>query len=396
MTDSHATSVAYSKQAIPSSYSKIGWGLTAVGLALVVISYIADPSRALFNNIIGFTFLTSIATGALFFVALEYLAGAIWSTPFRRVMEFISAVLPIAIVAAIPLLLNLHGIFHWSHPEAVANDAVLQSKAPYLNETFFYFRFGGMFALWMIFYVLLTRNSVIQDFSKDQRLTETNIKLSTAFIPIFAITVSIFSIDWLMSIEAHWFSTIFGVYFFTGTIIAALAIVTYIVVDLSERGLFFKGIREDHYYSFGALLFGLTSFWAYIAFSQFMLIWYANLPEENFWFIARWNGGWQYVSIAMTLFHFWIPYFMLVSRPSKMNKKNLKRSAVLLVFAHLLDLYWLVMPSYSESPIFSFYELAFPILGIGLIITVFAMRANKYNLIPVGDPKLQRGIDFHL
>jgi hypothetical protein len=144
------------------------------------------------------------------------------------------------------------------------------------------------------------------------------------------------------------------------------------------------------------LMFGLLSFWAYIAFSQFMLIWYANLPEENFWYIERWQNGWEYVSIAITLIHFWIPYFMLVSRPSKTNTGNLKRMAALLVFAHFLDLYWLVMPTYNASPVFSYYELAFPILSVGLIIVVFAIQAKAFNIVPVGDPKLQRGIDFHL
>ena len=165
---------------------------------------------------------------------------------------------------------------------------------------------------------------------------------------------------------------------------------------LSEKGYFFKGIGEDHYYSFGALLFALLSFWAYIAFSQFMLIWYANLPEENFWFVTRWQNGWEYVSVALALFHFWIPYFMLVSRPSKMNTTNLKRTSLLLIFTHFLDLYWLVMPTYNEAPVFGFEEIAFPVLAIGLIIVVFAVQAKKYNLVPVGDPKLQQGIDFHL
>jgi hypothetical protein len=290
----------------------------------------------------------------------------------------------------------MHEVFHWTHKEVVEKDAVLMNKAPYLNETFFYIRYAVMFGLWLLFYYVLTHNSRIQDLTKNQALTRTNIKFSTAFVPIFALSISIFAIDWLMSLEPHWFSTMFGVYYFTGTVIAALAVVTYFVVDLSEKGYFFKNVRRDHYYSFGALLFGFVSFWAYIAFSQFMLIWYANLPEENFWFIARWQNGWEYVSIAMTLFHFWIPYFLLVSRPSKMKPKNLKAVSLLLIFAHFLDLYWLVMPTHSASPIFGYEELAFPVFCIGLILVVFTMRAKKHNLVPIGDPKLQRGIDFRL
>jgi hypothetical protein len=304
--------------------------------------------------------------------------------------------LPAVIVMSIPLFLNMHDLFHWTHAEAVEADAILKEKEPYLNTEFFVIRFAVIIAIWLAFYAVFRRNSFAQDKDKDQKHTRSNIKFSAAFIPVFAITISVFAIDWLMSLEPHWFSTIFGIYYFTGTVICALAVITYIMVSLSERGYFFSGITEDHYYSFGALLFGLLSFWAYIAFSQFMLIWYANLPEENFWFITRWENGWEFVSIAMVLLHFWIPYFMLVSRPSKMNTKNLKRSSLLLVFVHILDMYWLVMPTYSKTPVFSYFEIAFPILSIGLIILVFAMQAKKYNMVPVGDPKLQRGIDFHL
>lgn len=389
-------SIIIPKKELPSNFVKTGWGLVIVGVVLAGISYATDSHRAVFNNLIGFAFLTSVAVGALFFIALEYIAGAVWSTPFRRVTEFLVSLLPMAVILAIPLLMNMHELFHWSHKEAVEADPILKHKEPYLNEQFFIIRFVVVFGAWMLFYYLFRRNSFKQDVDKDQRHTKNNITLSAIFIPFFAISISLFAIDWLMSVEPHWFSTIFGIYYFTGTAICALAVATFLVVSLSEKGYFFKGINENHYYSFGALLFGLLSFWAYIAFSQFMLIWYANLPEENFWFIARWKNGWEYISIAMVLLHFWVPYFMLLSRPSKMDVGNLKRSSLLLVFVHFLDLYWLVMPTYNQAPVFGFFELAFPLLTVGLIIVVFSVQAKKYNMVPVGDPKLQRGIDFHL
>lgn len=389
-------SIIIPKKELPSNFVKTGWGLVIVGVVLAGISYATDSHRAVFNNLIGFAFLTSVAVGALFFIALEYIAGAVWSTPFRRVTEFLASLLPMAVILAIPLLMNMHELFHWSHKEAVEADPILKHKEPYLNEQFFIIRFVVVFGAWMLFYYLFRRNSFKQDVDKDQRHTKNNITLSAIFIPFFAISISLFAIDWLMSVEPHWFSTIFGIYYFTGTAICALAVATFLVVSLSEKGYFFKGINENHYYSFGALLFGLLSFWAYIAFSQFMLIWYANLPEENFWFIARWKNGWEYISIAMVLLHFWVPYFMLLSRPSKMDVGNLKRSSLLLVFVHFLDLYWLVMPKYNQAPVFGFFELAFPLLTVGLIIVVFSVQAKKYNMVPVGDPKLQRGIDFHL
>lgn len=388
--------VVIPKKELPSGLVNLGRGLTVAGLLLVGASYATDAHRAVFNNLIGFTFLASIAVGAIFYIALEYIAGAVWTTPFRRVIEFLGMLLVPVALLSIPLFLNLHTLFHWSHEEAVAVDKVLQAKAPYLNPQAFTMRFVIYLIIWGGFLYFFRRNSMKQDASKDQKLTKKNIALAAAFIPLLAISISLFSIDWLMSLEPHWFSTMFGVYYFTGTILTSLCVITWFVVTLSEQGFFFKGVNENHYYSFGALMFGLLSFWAYIAFSQFMLIWYANLPEENFWYIARWQNGWEYVSVAIVLLHFWIPYFMLVSRPSKMNTKNLKRSALLLIFAHFLDLYWLVMPTYSTSPVFSYHEVAFPVLAIGLIIVIFAMQAKNNNLVPVGDPKLQRGIDFHL
>lgn len=388
--------VVIPKKPLPPGLITFGWTSLLAGALLIALSYLFDMQRALYNNLIGFALLTGISVGAVFYIALEYIAGAVWSTPFRRVTEFLAATLPFVVLFSIPLLLNMHEIFHWTHADAVANDPVLQSKAPYLNTQFFLIRFAVMMALWLLFYFIFKKHSLAQDLNKEQHHTKTNIKFAAAFIPVFAISLSIFAIDWLMSLEPHWFSTIFAVYFFIGSIVCALAIITYLVVYLSTRGYFFTGITEDHYYTFGALLFGFLSFWAYIAFSQFMLIWYANLPEENFWFIARWKNGWEYVSMALALFHFWLPYFLLVSRPSKMNTGNLKRVSIMLILAHILDLYWMVMPTFYASPVFSFYEIAFPLFVIGLVTVVFASQAKKYNMVPVGDPKLQRGIDFHL
>ncbi|MDD8017973.1 MAG: quinol:cytochrome C oxidoreductase [Bacteroidota bacterium] len=392
----HLNNIIVAKKELPSSLVKLGWVLTMLGLVLVGISYITDAQRAVQNNLIGFTFLASVSVGAVFFIALEYIAGAVWSTPFRRVTEFLAATLPLLIILAIPLFMNMHNLFEWTHTDVVTSDKVLHGKASYLNVNSFTIRFAVMMAIWMLFYLVFRKHSFVQDLNHDQKHTSINIKFAAVFIPVYAISISLFAFDWLMSLTPHWFSTIFGVYYFIGSIVCTLSVITYLVVSLAEKGYFFKGITEDHYYSFGALLFALLSFWAYIAFSQFMLIWYANLPEENFWFIARWKNGWEYISSALALFHFWIPYFMLVSRPSKMNKGNLKRTALLLIAAHFLDLYWMVMPTFHASPVFSFHELAFPMLTLGLIIVVFAIQSKKYNMVPIGDPKLERGIDFRL
>lgn len=390
-----SSSVEYHKKELPSKVRTIGTALFAAGLIIVALGYITDPVRSSYNNIVGLTFLISVGVGSLFLLALEYVAGAVWSTPFRRVTEFLAANIYLIPLLAIPLLLNINTIFHWTHPEPA--DKAMINKAPYLNVTFFIVRVVGFWLIWLGFYYFISKNSVEQDASRDQSLTKLNIKLSTIFIPIFAITISFAAIDWLMSLSPKWFSTIFGVYYFSGTVLAALAAGTIFIVLLNERGYFVKGLSGDHYYSLGALLFAFTNFWAYIAFSQYLLIWYANLPEETFWFIARWHGSWKFISIGLVFVHFVIPYFGLLSQPSKMNPKRLLAMSAWILFAHYYDLYWMTMPNYGkDGVVLGWIELGFPLLIVGLIMLVFNFKAKSQNLVPIGDPKLKRGIDFRL
>ncbi|MBU2505305.1 MAG: quinol:cytochrome C oxidoreductase, partial [Bacteroidetes bacterium] len=249
------SSVEYTQKQLPKKLSQVGIALLILGLVLSVAAYILEPVRSAFNNAIMLMFLSSIGVGSLFFVALEYLGGAVWSTPFRRISEFLAAVLLILPIVVLPLLFNLHDLFHWTHLDVVESDKILSGKSGYLNASFFIIRTVAFYAIWILFFVLITRNSYKQDLSGDQKLTAKNIKLSAIFMPLFAITVTFSAIDWLMSLEPHWFSTIFGVYYFSGTVLAGLAAVTFIVVVLNENGYLAKGIIKDHYYSLGALLF---------------------------------------------------------------------------------------------------------------------------------------------
>lgn len=389
--------IDYNKKELPPIFGKFGFGLFGIGLVLSILAYLSEPVRSAYNNVILLEFLSSIGIGSLFLIALEYVVGAVWSTPFRRVFEILSSVLLILPLVAIPVYLHAHDIFHWTHLEVVAADPILKEKSPYLNMTFFTIRIIAYFVIWILFHLLITRNSKAQDVTKDVKLTKINTKLSAIFLPLFAITLTFSSIDWLMSLEPHWFSTIFGVYYFAGTFLAAIAAGTFLVIWLNEKGLLVKGIGKDHYYSLGALLFGFINFWAYIAFSQFLLIWYANLPEETVWFLQRWNGSWLYFSIFFVVVHFLIPYFALLSQPSKMNPKTLKIMSVWIILVHFLDLYWIVMPTFSrDSFVFGWIEIGFLILGFGIVMVVFSLKAKNQNLVAIGDPRLKRGIDFRL
>jgi hypothetical protein len=393
------TDLNYQKKKLPENLSKIGLILLVLGAVLGIVAFFVDNTRASFNYLLSYTFLISIAVGALFLIALEYVTNADWSVPFRRIVEIFAGLIPFLAILVIPLLFKMHDIYHWTHAEAVAQDEILQGKEPYLNIPFFITRVFVILGIWYIFYFILSRNSLKQDSSGDQNLTTINIRLSAIFIPLFAITISITAFDWLMSVDPHWFSTIFGVYYFSGTVIAILAAVTIAAVYFKENGYLHERITQDHLYSLGALMFVFVNFWAYIAFSQYMLIWYADLPEETLWFLQKWEGSWAIFSIFLLIIHFVVPYILLLSQPAKMDPLRLKISAVVLLFAHFFDLYWMVMPEMpglEKGYIFSWIDFVFPVAAIGFVMIVFNMKAKKENLIPVGDPKLKRGLDFHL
>lgn len=385
----------YQKKELPQKLTQFGWILLAAGIIIGIIGFFSDHHRALLNYLMAYMFVLSIGIGSLFLIALEYVGGAYWSVPIRRVVEFLAAIIVLLPILVLPLVFNLHDIFHWAHKEVVEADAVLKGKSPYLNETFFIIRVFVVLAIWGLFYYLLIRNSNEQDKTKNQLLTKKNIILSAVFIPIFAVTITITAVDWLMSLEPHWFSTIFGVYFFASSVVASLAAITLITVLLKEKGYMHPQMVDDHLFSLGALQFAFINFWAYIAFSQYLLIWYANLPEENFWFLHRWQNGWEFLSILLIVAHFIVPYAALLPQPAKMDPKRLKFISIWILFAHFINLYWLVMPNFAGYHL-SWIDLVIPLTVVGLIVLIFNYRAKKSNLVPVGDPKLQKGLDFRV
>jgi hypothetical protein len=389
------TTVDGSRKPLPDRVVRLGWGLLLLGLAVFAAGYGIDARRAAFDNVVLYLFVASLAVGAIFLVALEYIGGAVWSVLMRRVSEFLAGLTPLLPLVALPLFFHLHDLFHWTHLEAVSRDQLLQGKSPYLNVSFFIIRFGIVVAVWTLFFLLFTRNSRRQDSTGNQKLTTWNIRLAALFLPLFAVTITITAVDWVMSLEPHWFSTIIGVYYFSGTVLAGVAAVTLVVVYLSEAGLL-QGIRADHLYSLGALMFAFVNFWAYIAFSQFLLIWYANIPEETFWYMSRWKNGWEYMSVLLIVVHFAVPYFALLAQDAKMDPRRLKVMAIWILAAHIFDLYWLVMPTYSSTVSPGWTDLGIPLIAAGLPMVVLAFFMKRIPLVPTGDPKLERALKFRL
>lgn len=390
-----ALSLEAVKRELPGGITRLGWTFFVIGVVLCIVAYASDANRAALNNIVILMFIASLAGGAVFLIALEYISGAVWSVPMRRINEFLAGLTPVAPLLAIPIFFHMHDVFHWTHVDAMAGDPVLASKSAYLNVCFFVIRYVIVFILWIAFYLLFVRNSTRQDESKDPRLTTINTRLAAAFLPLFALSLTVIALDWSMSLEPHWYSTIFGVYYFSGTALAAVAAATLVIVPLYEKG-HLPGLRRDHLYSLGALMFAFVNFWAYIAFSQFMLIWYANLPEETMWFMKRWQDGWQIVSILLIVMHFGVPYFALLPQDAKMNPRRLKIMAAWILVAHLLDMYWMVMPASGPKVPMGWQELGFAMLAAGLVIVVLSWTMRRSNLMPIGDPKLERGLGFRL
>jgi hypothetical protein len=389
----------YTKENLPLSVQKIGMILAGIGLVLGVAGFLVNSYRASYAYLVSYLFFLSIAVGSLFLVALEYAANADWSTPFRRISEFFAAALPLLLIFVIPLFFNTGKLFLWSHSSYIHSDSMLEAKSAYLNTPFFMVRVIVIILIWCAFYWLITKNSRKQDSVQDQLLTKRNITISVIFMPIFAVTITLIAVDWIMSLESKWFSTIFGVYLFAGVVWSSLAALTLTALILKGKGYLHSAIGKDHFYSLGTLMFAFTVFWGYIAFSQYMLVWYGNLPDETFWYMQRWDGGWKLISLLLIVTHFIVPFFGLLSYEAKTNLKRLKFMSIWILCVHFLDLYWLIIPSMSRTDhiySFSWIDFVYPIFFVGILILVFNKMTEKTNLVPVGDPKLERGLNFHL
>jgi hypothetical protein len=367
--------------------------LGALGVALAWQRL--DEERFWANWVIWTLFLATIGLGALFLVALEHLCNARWSVPIRRVAERVSSLIVLAVPLFLLALAALPSLFHeWTGAEAARHPAVA-GKAAWLNVPFFIVRLALCVVAWLGSYWVLVVGSWRQDASRDPGFNVRARRFAPAFMALFALTVSAVSFDWISSIQPEWYSDMFGVYLFAGTFLAGLAAITLAVLDLTARGRL-PELRPDHVYSLGGLLFAFTVFYGYIAFAQYMLIWYANLPEEVVWYKARLSGGWLAAALLLALIRFFIPFFALITRDSKSDAVRLRWVAVLVLVGHLLDLYWQVSPALGRGVLLSWPELAFALLfgGAGVLWVGRAQRLGAD--MPVGDPFLAEALEFHL
>ncbi|MFI5143405.1 MAG: quinol:cytochrome C oxidoreductase [Thermoanaerobaculales bacterium] len=351
--------------------------------------------RFFFAYLQSFVFFLSLSLGALYFVVLHHLTRAGWSVVVRRIAEALAAVLPFMLVLFVPRVLGLRELYPWARPEVIAHDPTLQHKAAYLNVPFFVIRCVFYLAVWGLLARYFLRRSLAQDASGDARETLQMQSRSAPAMVAFALTLTFGAFDLLMSLEPHWYSTIFGVYYFAGAAVGIYALLPLLAFGLQSRGLLRRAITVEHYHDMGKLLFGFVVFWAYIAFSQYMLIWYANIPEETRWLLRRQQHGWEAVGLVLIFGHFIVPFAALLSRAAKRRPAVLAVVAMWILAMHWVDLYWLVMPEGSPaSPLPHLLDLTI-LVGLGgvwLAAVAFAMRER--SLLPERDPRLAESLAF--
>ncbi|HSL81182.1 MAG TPA: hypothetical protein VLF66_00310 [Thermoanaerobaculia bacterium] len=344
----------------------------------------------------------TVAVGGLFFVLLHHVTRAGWSVAVRRLAEHVAGTLPVLALLAVPALLAAGELFPWMGGHgadelgAAAHDPLLEHKAPYLNAGFFYFRSAVYLGAWSLLGWWFRRTSIRQDTTGDPRLTRRLQTFSAPGLVVFGLTLTFAAFDWVMSLDPHWFSTIFGVYLFAGSTVAILSLLILLGIAFERRGPLAGVVTPEHYHDLGKLLFGFVVFWAYIGFSQYMLIWYGNIPEETVWYAHRLEHGWEPVTWALALGHFVLPFFYLLSRAVKRRRPLIAAAAVWLLLMHYLDLYWLVMPAVAADGAFAphWLDLVTLVAMAGIVLGVFGWLARRPALVPVADPRLPESLSF--
>jgi hypothetical protein len=376
----------------------IGAVLAAAGLGgSLVLGLGSAAARAqLWHSwLVGSLFVLSVALGGLFFVLLHHATQAGWSVVVRRIAENAMATLPLLALLFVPLLLSLGDLFPWSQAATAAADPLLVHKRPYLNVPFFVLRTAVYFAVWSALALWFGRLSRLQDRTGDPEITRRLRRASAPGLVLFAVTLTFASFDWLMSLDPRWYSTIFGVYFFAGTMVAIFAFMSLVVIAQQRAGLLVDVVSPEHLHDLGKLLFAFVVFWAYIGFSQWFLIWYGNIPEETVFFAQRLAGSWRGVSVLLAAGHFVAPFFFLLPRTIKRNTLALALASGWLLFMHFVDLHWLVMPNlHPAGPHPSLLDGAALIGSIGVFLAAFGWSLRRQALVPLRDPRLPESLLF--
>jgi hypothetical protein len=363
--------------------------LGVVGLAAGLIGLFTNREQFFASWLIGFIFCLGLSLGSLGLLMLQHLSGGQWGLVGRRVFEAAAGTLPMLVLMFIPIIFAMPTLFLWARPEVVAGDRILQAKAPYLNVPFFIVRAIVYFAFWIACTWLLNKWSSAQDRGVESTDAAGMVRFRTLSAPgilFLVLTITFAMTDWVMSLDPRWFSTIFGLMFTSGFGLAAFALLIAVLSAVGPTGALAPILKPRHFHDLGKLLLTFTMLWAYLNFSQFLIIWSGNLPEEIPWYVERFRGGWGVVAMALVLGHFALPFLLLLSEDLK-KSRWLARVAMFILVMRLVDITWLVSPTFEHHGfLIHWMNVAIPAGLVGIWLFFFARQLRSRPLMPFNDP----------
>jgi len=369
---------------------RIAFVLGAVSLILFVLGGVRDPTQFFRSYLLGYLYWIGLPLGSVAILMMHHLAGGGWGYIIRRPLEAAGRTVPVMAVLFLPMFFGFPRIYSWAQPAAVASDPVLQAKHWYLSSQSFVIRAVLYFALWFMLSYFLSKWSTEQDQSGDPKLSKKLEGLSGPGLVIYGLTVTFMSIDWAMSLEPHWFSTIYGMLFMVVQALSSMAFLIVILVWLSDTAPMGNAITPQKFNDLGNLTLTFVMLWAYLSFSQFLIIWAGNLQREIPWYTVRATGHWAGIALFLIIFHFAVPFFLLLMRAVKRNVRYLGTIAVILLVMGLVDVFWLVTPAFSrEGPNPHWMDLLATIGIGGIWVAAYLTQLKARPLLPLHDPQYE-------
>lgn len=370
--------------------------LIAIGLVAFITGFINDSTRAWANFLLNNVYFVSLSVGAVLFLSLQRVTQSGWSAGFLRVPEAMGMYLPVAAILFIIMILGIHSLYHWSHADAVAHDALLAHKSPYLNVPFWIIRMLVFFVLWILLSRMLRKYSLREDVEGGMEIYRKAEHTGKIFIFVVAITFSFAGFDWVMSIEPHWYSALFALKNFVSMFYHAAAIITFIVLLLKQFG-YFSFLKESHLHDFSSYIFMLCIIWGYFWFAEFMLIWYGNIPEETSYFITRMQGSeWRIFFFANIIINWFIPFAIMMPAKSRRSKITLKIIIPVLLVGMFIDLYLQIFPGVLGKQVLGFTEIGAFLGFLGLFALVVGYSLSRANLYPQNHPYMEECLNHHI
>ncbi len=372
------------------------YALMAIGVLSFGVGLFLNAGRTWHAFLLNHSLFLGLGVGGLFFMVVHYLAFAGWNVAIRRVSESFASYLIFALAFTVVLFFGLNKIYPWTNHELMATDHLLHGKQGYFGLPFFVARVLAFFFVVVFFAHKMIKNSTAQDTEGGTARLLKQKPLSAMFLVLFAPLFTVFSVDVLKSLDPKWFSTIFGVYVFVGFAQASVAAMI-LAIRMMQRKGYLSVVTADHFHDLGKYLFGFSVFWAYIGVSQYLLIWYANVPEETTFFLLRQTPGWVYVSLALPALRFVLPFLLLLPRMAKRNPVYLEKVAALVIVGAWVDLFWLIMPYFSPKGVtFSFWDFGLFLGFLGFFAFAVRRFLSKHNTVPVKDPFLHETMHHHV